>query len=242
MTSASPPAGLSSRRGTRSPRWWALGGAVVGWLEPSGTPSSFQNSNNRRLDRSLNAFDAPQRLVVYYTLELPFGKGSRWLSGLGKAGALVSGWEVSGIYTAESGTPLFLGTATNLTNSLGGGSRPNNNGRSAKISGPAHQRLNRWLDTTVFSQPPAFTFGNTSRTLPDVRNHGANNLDVGIIKNNRFGRDDRLNLQFRSEFFNVFNRVRFGNPGLSFGSPQFGIVNSQVNSPRLIQMALKLVF
>jgi hypothetical protein len=86
--------------------------AVVNWLEPVGTPGSFQNSNNRRPDRSINAFDAPQRLVVYYTLELPVGNGSLWLNNWGKVGWLLSGWQVNGLYTAQSGTPLFLGTST----------------------------------------------------------------------------------------------------------------------------------
>ncbi|HYM09108.1 MAG TPA: carboxypeptidase regulatory-like domain-containing protein, partial [Bryobacterales bacterium] len=216
--------------------------AVVGWLEQSGTPSGFMDNYNRRLDRSLNAFDSPQRLVVSYTAALPVGKGKRWLGNPGKIGALISGWEVNGIYTAESGTPLFLGTSSNLTNSFGGGSRPNNNGHSAQVSGDAHDRLNRWFDTSVFNQPPAFTFGNTSRTLPDVRDHGTNNLDLGLIKNNRFWKDGRVNLQFRSEFFNIFNRVRFGDPGLTSGTPQFGVVTSQENSPRLIQFALKLLY
>ena len=53
--------------------------AVVGWLEPSGTPGSFQDNYNRRLDRAVNAFDVPQRLVLFYTAELPFGKGNKWL-------------------------------------------------------------------------------------------------------------------------------------------------------------------
>jgi hypothetical protein len=216
--------------------------AVVGWLEQSGTPGSFMDNYNRRLDRSLNAFDSPQRMVVSYTAALPVGKGKRLLSNPGKMGALVSGWEINGIYTAESGTPLFLGTSSNLTNSFGGGSRPNNNGHTAQLSGDAHGRLSQWFDTSVFSQPPAFTFGNTSRTLPDVRDHGTNNLDLGLIKNNRFWKDGRVNLQFRSEFFNIFNRVRFGDPGLTAGTPQFGVVTSQANSPRLVQFALKLLY
>jgi len=173
---------------------------------------------------------------------LPFGKGKKWLPNARGIRSVVSGWEFNGFYTAESGTPLFLGTSTNLTNSFGGGSRPNNNGKSANLSGDAHDRLAQWFDTTVFAQPPAFTFGNTARTLPDVRDHGTNNLDVGLIKNNRFYRDGRLNLQFRSEFFNLFNRVRFGDPGLTYGTPQFGVVTSQANSPRLIQFALKLLY
>src|SRR5262249_35033916 len=216
--------------------------AVVGWLEQSGTPGSFQNNNNRRLDRSLNGFDNPQRLVVSYTAALPLGNGKRWLRNSGKLKPIVSGWEVNGIYTAESGTPLFLTTASNLTNSMGGGSRPNNNGQNAKKPGDPRDRLTQWFNTGVFSQPPAFTFGNTARTLPDVRDHGTNNLDLGVIKNNRFLKDGRMNLQFRSEFFNVFNRMRFGDPGLTFGNPQFGVVTSQVNAPRLIQFALKLLY
>jgi hypothetical protein len=216
--------------------------AVVGWLEQSGTPNSFQNANNRRLDRSLNAFDNPQRLVVAYTTSLPFGKGKKFWNNAKFANPLIAGWEVNGIYTAESGTPLFLTTATNLTNSFGGNSRPNNNGQTAQLSGDAHARLGQWFNTSVFSQPPAYSFGNTSRTLPDVRDHGTNNFDVGLVKNNRFLRDGRMNLQFRSEFFNLFNRVRFADPGLAFGNPQFGVITSQVNSPRKIQLSLKLLY
>ncbi len=216
--------------------------AVVGWLEQSGTPNAYMDSNNRRLDRSLNAFDNPQRLVVSYNAELPFGNGKRWSTGMPVVKPLISGWEVNGIYTAESGTPLFLSTSANLTNSFGGGSRPNNNGQSAKLTGDPRSRLNQWFNTADFSQPAAFTFGNTARTLPDVRDHGTNNFDIGLVKNNRFLRDGRMNLQFRAEFFNAFNRVRFGDPGLTYGTTTFGVVTSQVNTPRLVQFALKLVY
>ena len=102
--------------------------------------------------------------MVSYTAALPVGKGKKWITNPGKAGPLLSGWEINGIYTAESGQPLFLGTSTNLTNSLGGGSRPNNGGRSAKLSGDPRGRLNRFFDTSVFSQPPAFTFGDRKST------------------------------------------------------------------------------
>ncbi len=214
-----------------------------GWLEPNGLGNTnYMTFYNRKLDRSINAFDAPQRLVIGYNLDVPFGRGKRWLSSGGPATWAATGWEVNGIYTLQSGTPLFFSTATNLTNSFGGGSRPNNNGKSGKLSGDAHQRLDRWFDTSVFSQPAAFTFGNSSRTSPDIRNDHINNLDAGVFKNNRFGRDGRLNLQFRSEYFNMLNRVRFANPGMVFGNPQFGVVSAQANRPRLIQFALKFIF
>jgi hypothetical protein len=215
--------------------------SATGYLEQNGVPG-FQDNNNRRLDRSLNALDSTHRLLISYTAELPFGRGKRWMNGQAKINSLFSGWEVNGLYTYESGTPLFLSTATNLTNSFGGGSRPNNNGTSAQISGDAEARLNEWFNTSVFSQPAAFTFGNTGRALPDVRDDVTNNLDLGVNKNNRFLRDGRMNLQFRAEFFNLLNHPRFSNPGLTYGTPQFGVVSSQVNTPRLIQLALKLLF
>jgi hypothetical protein len=215
---------------------------LTGFLEPSGT-SSIQNWNNIRAERGLATFDTPQRLVASYVLDLPLGAGKKYLGSLrGPAGKLVSGWSIQGITTFQSGNPLFLRTSQNLTNSFGGGSRANNNGHSAALSGSAQPRLNMWFDTSVFSQPLAFTYGNTGRTLPDVRTHGINNLDLAVVKGTKFGPEDRVALQFRGEFFNLFNRVRFGYPGMIFGTAQFGVVSSQVNNPRLVQFALRLNF
>ena len=125
--------------------------------------------------------------MVSYSVDLPFGPGQPFLTNLGPAGRVVSGWQLSGIYTAQSGTPLGLEAITNLTGTFGGGSRPNNNGSSAKLTGNPSDRLDRWFDTSVFSQPPAFQYGTTGRTLPDTRHHGINNFDVGVFKNNHFG-------------------------------------------------------
>ena len=104
--------------------------AATGYLEQNGVPG-FQDNNNTRLDRSLNTLDNTHRLLLAFTTELPVGKGKKWLNGPARINSLFSGWEVNGLYTFESGNPLFLGTSTNLTNSFGGGSRPNNNGTSA---------------------------------------------------------------------------------------------------------------
>jgi len=87
------------------------------WLEggAQGTSMGFLNNNNRRLDRALAAADVPQRLVVSYSVDLPFGKNGRYLRDLGPANLLVAGWQLSGLYTAQSGTPIALGTPTNLS-------------------------------------------------------------------------------------------------------------------------------
>ena len=224
------------------------------WLEggAQGSSMGFMDPNNRRLDRSLNVADTPQRLVLSYTVDLPFGPGKRMMNHAGMLSRIVSGWELNGIYTAQVGTPIAVYTSTNLTGtynavtdvygSYSSNSRPNNNGQSANLSGSAVSRLNEWFNTSVFSQPAPFTYGNTGRTLPDVRMDNTNNLDFGAYKNNPFGRDNRFNLQFRSEFYNLANHPRFGVPGLIFGTSNFGVVSTQANNPRQIQFALKLIF
>jgi hypothetical protein len=217
---------------------------VEGQSQPGGPagPGQVSNNYNLRLDRSLVEYDAPQRLVVSYTLDLPFGKGQRYFTNPGVLNRFVAGWQLTGLYTAQSGLPVFLSTAANLTGAYVNVSRPNNNGTSAKLSGDAHSRLNEWFNTSAFSPAPAFTFGNAGRTLPDVRTHGTNNLDLGIFKNNPFGREGRFNLQIRGELFNTFNRVQFYYPGLVVGTPQLGVVSAQLNSQRLIQLAMKFLF
>ena len=215
----------------------------TGWLETGGTGAGTQNVYDRAADRSLSSFDIPHRAVFSYLYDLPFGKGRSFLSSLpAAADKLISGWQINGITTFQSGTPLFLGTSANVTNSLGGGSRPNSTGQSALLEGDEHGRLNRWFDTSAFTAPPAFAFGNVSRVLPDLRTHGINNWDLSLFKNTRWGAEERYNVQFRAEFFNALNRVRFQRPGTTLGTAQFGVVSSQANLPRQIQLALKFIF
>jgi hypothetical protein len=201
----------------------------------------YYNVFNRGLDRSLNLFDSTHRLVVFYSWELPFGNGRSLANSLpGALNAIVSGWQLTGVYTAQSGTPIPLTSAVNQVGTYAPGSRPNNNGKSANLSGNAHSRLGRWFDTSVFSPAPAFTYGTTGRVLPDVRNHGINSIDFGLFKNNYIG--ERFNVQLRAEFFNLLNRVQFNNPGLTEGTGQFGVVSAQRNNPRQVQLAIKLIF
>jgi hypothetical protein len=201
------------------------------------------NNYNLRQDRSLALFDAAQRFVTSYTVDLPFGRNQRYLNHGGIAGRLAGGWQLTGIYTAQSGTPIDLTTAVNsMQSAYLSFARPNNNGQNPHLSTDPHARLNQWFNTADFSAPAAFTYGSAGRALPNVRNHGINNLDAGFFKNNRFGRDGRFNLQLRGELFNLFNHVRFDNPGLVYGTAQFGVISAQVNTPRQTQIALKLLF
>jgi Carboxypeptidase regulatory-like domain len=217
---------------------------VTSWLEgDTGGIAGVQDWNNLRAERSLSSDDIPQRLVISYALDLPFGHGKRYLQNAhGFAGKVVSGWGIDGVTTFQSGFPLKFGTSLNLTNSFGGGSRPNVSCSGTGVSGSATARLNEWFDTTCFSQPAAFTFGDEARVDPRLRQQGINNFDFALYKNTMFGPTEHLGLQFRAEFFNIFNRPEFGPPGTTVGTPQFGVVSSQVNNPRLVQLAMKFLF
>jgi hypothetical protein len=223
---------------------------LTGWLETaSGTQWGDANSNNIRYERSLTAYDVPQRFVLSYVLDLPFGKGQKFAKDKGGVGGkLISGWGINGITTLQSGFPLGLG-ADNLSNSFGGSSRPVSTGKSGKLTGSATGRLNEWFDTSAYTPPVPFTFGNLSRTLPDVRTQGINNWDIAIFKNTKFGPEERFGIQFRTEFFNTFNRTQFGYPNTSCCRPDqggsnnsFGVVSSTANLPRLVQFALRFTF
>ena len=78
---------------------------------------------------------------------------------------------------------------------------------------------------------------------PQLRQHGTSNFDFAVFKTTKFGPDGRLGVQFRTEFFNLFNRAQFGPPNTNFADDaNFGTVKSQINNPRLIQFALKFQF
>ncbi len=128
---------------------------LTGWLEPAGsTDWGIPNNNNIRAGRSLADFDVSQRLVLSYVVDLPFGKGQRFMNNkTGVAGKLVSGWGINGITTFQSGFPLFISNSQNLTNSFGGFSRSDNNGQNGKLTGRAQNRLNEWFNTSVSATP-----------------------------------------------------------------------------------------
>ena len=103
----------------------------------------------------------------------------------------------------------------------------------------------RLVQRSCFTAPGAWGFGDESRVDATLREAGINNWDIALYKTTKFGPDNKLGLQFRTEFFNAFNRVQFGPPNTgccTANNGAFGVVNSQLNSPRLIQFALKFLF
>ena len=146
--------------------------------------------------------------------------------------------------TFQSGTPLLITQGVNNTNLFSPTQRPTWTGNDANIDGGAvtkGEKVLKWFDTSAFSVTPAFQFGNTPRVMPNLRADGVKNVDLSLFKNNYF-HNGKWNAQIRIEAFNVLNRVQFGVPNTQAGNSSFGIVTSQANGPRQVQLALKLLF
>jgi hypothetical protein len=194
--------------------------------------STYQSFYNLAAEWSPSILDQTQRLIFNAVYELPFYKNRS-----GAAAKVLGGWQLGGIWSAITGGPLGVSANVNNTFSQGGGQRPNWSGQNACVADPTP---NKWLDGSVLSNPPAYSFGTAPRTFNGCRSDGTNQVDLTVTKNTRF--HERLNLQFRAEVFNISNSPRFAPPNSSFGNPQFGVVNAQGNLPRIVQFGLKLIY
>jgi hypothetical protein len=201
--------------------------------------SGAQNAYNLAGEWSLSTQDTPNRFTSAITYELPFGKGKPFVKGNGILDWIVGGWSVNTFSVIQNGYPLAVSQPNN--NSVIGASyqRPNATGINPATSGSTDQRINGWLNPAAFSQAAQFTFGDTSRFL-DVRGPGLFNWDVSIFKS--FFIRERIKAQFRAEALNATNTVYFGNPGTTYTSSTFGVISSQINQPRMIQLGLRVTF
>jgi len=222
----------------------------------------LQNSLDLANGRGLSDFDARHRFVISGFYELPF-HGNR----------LVSGWEVGTIVQAQTGNPLNVTTSIgNFTGTTaltaGGGLRPDHLAPVGATGNPAQWFTNPVVCTestqtgVVIPQPlcsatpnaafglpfgatpPGDHFGNLGRNV--LRGPSFVNTDLSLVKNTKL--TERLNLQFRTEAFDVFNHPNFGNPNLNAQSGTFGVITStrfptgDFGSARQLQISLKLQF
>ena len=198
---------------------------------------SIQDNYNRQAERSVSQFDMRHKLAYALIYELPVGKSRRLLNRGGITNAVLGGWNLSLLSVVQSGNPLSMGTVTNLTGSMGGGSRPTRL-RDGGLSGE-QRGLKRWFDPTAFQLPEPFTFGNTSPTEPRVHEPGVMNLDVLLAKEFRFTETRRL--QLRSEFSNALNHFNPEAPNTTIGAPGVATITGG-SGGRSIQLALKLYY
>lgn len=211
--------------------------------ESSSTP--IQNSYNLRAERGNSSFDVRHNFVMSWTMELPFGKGKRWMSNApAPVQWVTAGWQANAIHTIQSGLPFNVSMQQNTLNIGGGTQYPN---RIADGNLPSSQRsIDRWFDASAFVAPAQFQFGNAGRNI--LYGPGTNQTDLSLFKSFRIGEKAGRGLQFRAEAFNVLNTPQFNNPNASIGFAGVGRITSAgqptifQRTSRQIQFALKLYF
>ncbi len=207
----------------------------------AGDPNYPQNSYDLRAERARSNFDVAHRLSVSYVYDLPLGKGRGYLANEGAWSTLLTGWQTSGIVTLQSGRPFTVALLRELDNSgtgisalgFGANDRPNVVGNPAL----SERSPEAWFNTSAFAFPPRGSFGNAGRNILD--GPGYHSVNASLSKNTALS--ERINLQFRTEVFNLFNHPNFNLPDNFLGSPTFGRTTS-ARDPRHIQFGLKLLF
>lgn len=210
----------------------------AGYLGPA---IGYQDNYNYAGERSLSAADVAHRLAIAHVYDLPFGKGKTFGSNWpGPVDKILGQWQFSGITTVASGYPMGISQTGQTTGAFGGGNRPNWVGNACMDSGrPRGDRILQSLNPSGFARNPDFTLGNAPRTLP-CRRDGVKNFDFAAIK--FIPIREKINAEFRAEFFNAFNRPQLAAPNTTFGSGGFGAITNQFNLPRVIQFGLKVNF
>ncbi len=192
-----------------------------------------QDPRNLKAHRGNSNFDVTHRFVVSGMWELPFGKGRRFLAANAVGSAILGGWQLSGITSAQTGQP-FTVTLNFDPSNTGATARPDRL-RDGRL--PTDQRdPARWFDLDAFAAAPSYTYGNSGRNI--LRAPGRVGTDLGVARTLTL--TERVRLQFRGEFFNLFNTPQFGLPGMSIGTPGVGIIGTVITPERQIQLALRL--
>jgi hypothetical protein len=185
------------------------------------------------LDRGLSNDNVPRIFHFSAVWELPAPKVQ------GFARRVLNGWQLNSITSWQSGFPFTV--TSGVDNSFTGINSDHADYRgpdSPWLHGLSHtQEVQHFFNTSVFTVNAIGTFGNAGKNI--LRGPALFDTDLGLIKNTAI--NDRARVQFRAEFFNVFNNVNFGVPGSTVGQPTFGKITA-ANDPRILQLTLKFLF
>ena len=177
----------------------------------------------------------PRQLKFHFLMDLPFGKGMKWLDRGGVANAILGGWTASAIATPySSGQPfsvIYGGDTANINVYTVMADRV----CSGHVSKPTTQE---WFDPACFVAPAAGTVGDSGTGI--LFGPGAFSADFAVYKN--FAIHENVKAQFRTEMFNVFNHPNLSQPNNVQNGFAFGQISSVVQVPRVIQLALRVTF
>ena len=210
----------------------------------------FQNVYDFASEWSLSGNHAPHRMVFSPVYELPFGKGQRFGSNMsGVANTILGGWQISGIYTFQSGSPFGV-TVQNGARDVKGDNAADATLYANLVGDPDHpnrgdpalggRRGVLWTNEAAFETPAPFTLGNAGRKVPGTTGPGTPHIfNIAVAKNTQLS--EGVTMQIRWETFNSFNTPEFNNPRDQVGQSGFGVVNAG-NSHREMQFGLKFYF
>ena len=199
------------------------------------------DTGNRGLEKSLSPIDVTHNLVTNWIYQLPGN------SLTGAAGKMLKGWQLAVTTLYQSGAPIAISGGSPLP-IFGGGNRPSRvagvSGRTGVGAGEFDPATDLYLDVNAYQVSAPFTLGDVSRREPNIRTFPFLNESVTLSKRTFIPSiSENFNVEFRAEFFNIFNRVVFGGPATNVNNRQsFGKIGGQANVPRTIQFALKVNF
>jgi hypothetical protein len=188
------------------------------------------NPFSARAYRGVSDFNVPHRFVLNYVWQMPSPAH-------GMARTLLGGWETSGVWNWQSGFPLDIASGDDNSGTAVGFDQADVVSKPGYTSGSRGDRIRKWFTTESFKSNAPGTFGTAGRNT--LIGPGTFNVDFSAIKN--FAFSERYRLQYRAEFFNLFNHALLNNPNTTVNSSQFGRITG-ARDPRIIQMALKLYF
>jgi hypothetical protein len=204
--------------------------------------NNFQTISNINygLDYSSAAWDIRENFTTGLTYDLPFGRGKQLGNSMSKAEDYVVGhWQINTIVALHSGQPYTVSAGG--CQGVWAGCFPDmvSAGLNANAAPSGGRTPSEWFNTANFTAPASLTEGG----IGDNTNYGPSlkNVDFSVFKDIPLG--ERVRLQFRSEFFNLFNTPQFGTPDSGYGDSKFGQVTSTLaGTERHIQFSLKLLF
>jgi hypothetical protein len=191
-----------------------------------------QNPRDDSTEWGPSADDVRNRLVAAYVWDMPFGAT---LTGL--SAAILKNWQLSGIVTLSSGSPLFINQDGDTLNVDSEEIRPNLVSGQNPMLPRSERTLARWFNTAAFARATT-TYGNSPRN--PVVGPGLNLFDLSLAKS--FSVAQGQQLQFRWEAFNAFNIPQWGNPNGTLGNPNFGVISNTRANNREMQFSLKYLF
>jgi hypothetical protein len=205
-----------------------------GGVQAVGADDYRLGAYNRRLDRAVDRNDISQRMVISGVYELPFGKKSKALYA-----RFIRGWQLNEIATIQTGDPLEIRGANNLT-----GINYPDVLSDPTLSGDKRGVL-QWFDTSVFRNPADYTVGDVGRSLPNTRGPGMFSINLSLFKNFRV--TERFKLEFRTEAFNALNHTNLLDPNQTFSPNRQGVNTNALfgritsaSPPRRLQFGLRL--